>query len=146
MREGMQDLLKVWNHWPYTASCSHQNPEIERMINDWMMAAYRRFVYETGYDLNQILFRNKIRAAYDTGTRRQLLLASYLETWLRKTLNWRFRDKSCMINHQRNKPSNRWNLLLVTVSTLLNHPYRKTQNQQSHNSTADSMHNSGEKT
>ena len=50
--------------------CPQLNPDIERMINDQMESNNRRFDYETGYDLQNILFTNNIRAIHNRQNRR----------------------------------------------------------------------------
>ena len=50
--------------------CLHLNPDIERMINDQMKSNNRQFDYETGYDLQNILFTNNIRAFHNRQNRR----------------------------------------------------------------------------
>ena len=50
--------------------CPHLNLDIERMINDQIESNNRRFYYETGYELQNILFTNNIRAFHNRQNRR----------------------------------------------------------------------------
>ncbi|XWS48182.1 hypothetical protein CRYUN_Cryun13aG0051400 [Craigia yunnanensis] len=46
-------------HYPYL------NPDIERMINDQTDSIHMCFEYETGYDLNEVLFTNNFKAFFN---------------------------------------------------------------------------------
>ena len=69
----------------------HQNSDIERMINDQMEAIQRRFDYDTGYNLNEILFTNNLRVFFfSIGVQGDQQVLS-LETETRTT----FRHRQC---------------------------------------------------
>ncbi|XWS44913.1 hypothetical protein CRYUN_Cryun15aG0090800 [Craigia yunnanensis] len=53
-----------------TPYCPHSNPDIERMINEQMEGIQRRFEFVTGYDLQEFLFTNNLKAFYNRGTER----------------------------------------------------------------------------
>ncbi|XWS61231.1 hypothetical protein CRYUN_Cryun07bG0108100 [Craigia yunnanensis] len=48
----------------------HLNPDIERMIGEQMEIINRRFNVNTRYDLQHVLFTNKIKTFHNRGTRR----------------------------------------------------------------------------
>ena len=50
--------------------CPHSNPDTERMINDQMEAIHRRFEYEIGYDLHEVLFTNNLKAFHNRSSKR----------------------------------------------------------------------------
>ena len=52
-----------------TTHYPHLNLNIERMVKEQMEHINRRFAFETGYDLQHILFTNNIRAFHSRGWR-----------------------------------------------------------------------------
>ena len=53
-----------------TPHCPQLNPEIERMIEFQMENINKRFAFDTGYDFQNVLFTNNIRAFHHKSTRR----------------------------------------------------------------------------
>ncbi|XWS53970.1 hypothetical protein CRYUN_Cryun10bG0046700 [Craigia yunnanensis] len=64
-----EQIYKVCKRWGiighFTLHCPHSNSEIKRMINDQMEGIQRWLECVTGYDLQEFLFTNNLRAFYN---------------------------------------------------------------------------------